>query len=69
MEGFAFRPGSEDDLPEVENCQVLGWGKGSTPEDAFGDFKQESDWLEELRFNEVIGAELKGERRYYFDLK
>jgi hypothetical protein len=68
-EGFTFQPGSEEDLPEVENCQVLGWGRGETPKEAFDDFKQESSWLEVLRFDEVIGAELKNEKRYYFNLK
>ncbi|MFA5993883.1 MAG: hypothetical protein WC823_02875 [Parcubacteria group bacterium] len=68
-EGFTFQPGSEEDLPEVENCQVLGWGSGGTDKEAFDDFKRESPWLENLRFNEVIGVELKDERVYYFNLK
>ena len=68
-EGYTFQPNSESDMPDVENCQVLGWGKGSTAKKAFNDFKKESSWLENLRFNAVIGAELKDEKVYYFVLK
>ena len=68
-EGFTFQPGSEEDLPEVENCQVLGWGRGRSSEEAFKKFKDESRWLRKLKFSQVIGSELKDERRYYFELK
>lgn len=68
-EGFTFQAESEENLPEVENYQILGRGKGETPKDAFDNFKQENEWLEKLRFNKVIGAELKNEKKYYFNLK
>ena len=68
-EGYTFQPNSESDIADVENCQILGWGKGRTSTEAFNDFKKESPWLKILRFNEVIGVELKDERTYFFDLK
>jgi hypothetical protein len=55
-------------LPDVENCQVLGWGKGSNAKDAFYDFKKQNNWLKNAKFNEVIGAELKDEKTYNFSL-
>ena len=41
-EGFTFQPGSENDLPEAENCQVLGWGSGKSFVEAFNNFKEEN---------------------------
>lgn len=68
-EGYTFSPNLESDMPDIENCQILGWGKGGTSRKAFNDFKKESPWLKTLRFNNVIGAELKNEKIYYFNLK
>lgn len=68
-EGFTFQPSSEEDLLEVENCQVLGWGKGNSAEKAFENFKEENSWLKKLRFDRIIGAELKNEKEFYFGLK
>ena len=68
-EGFTFQPESEEDLPEVENCQVLGWGRGRNSEEAFEKFKEENYWLHKLKFSRVIGSELKDEKRCYFELK
>ncbi|MCK5490273.1 MAG: hypothetical protein KAI67_00350 [Candidatus Pacebacteria bacterium] len=68
-EGYTFQPDSESDIPDIENCQILGWGKGRTSAEAFDDFKKESPWLKTLRFNKVTGVELKDEKTYSFDLK
>lgn len=68
-EGLTFQPKSEEDLPEIENCQVLGWGEGETAEDAFNNFKQENFWLDKMRFNKVIGIELRNKKEQYFNLK
>jgi hypothetical protein len=67
-EGYAFLPNSESDMSDIENCQVLGWGRGSTEEEAFDDFKKESLWLKDSEFNKVIGVELKDDKKYYFNL-
>jgi len=68
-EGHTFQSNSKADIPDVENCQVLGWGKGGTIEDAFKNFKKESLWLDASGFNEVIGVELKNDKTYFFNLK
>lgn len=68
-EGYTFSPDQEGNMPDVENCQVLGWGKGKSADEAFCDFKKQNDWLERLKFNEVICAELKDEKTYNFFLK
>lgn len=68
-EGCTFQPNSKSDMPDVENCQVLGWGKGNTAKKAFDNFRKESYWFKASKFNEVIGAELKDEKTYYFNLK
>lgn len=68
-EGFTFQPNSESDMPDVENCQILGWGKGNTSEEAFNDFKKENKLLEKSSFDEVICQELKSDKVFYFSLK
>jgi hypothetical protein len=68
-EGFTFLPNSESDVPDVENCQILGWGKGDNAKDAFEDFKKQNRWLKGSKFNEVICAELKYEKTSNFILK
>lgn len=68
-EGHTFQPNSKVDTPDVENCQILGWGKGGAIEDAFKNFKKENPWLDASGFNEVIGVELKNDKTYFFNLK
>ncbi len=69
-EGFTFQPHSENDLPEAENLQILGWGEGVSAKDAFDCFREENyNWLKGLNFNEVVGMELKSDRKSYFSLK
>lgn len=68
-EGYSFQPNSKADIPDVENCQVLGWGKGDTIEDAFKNFKKENSWLNTSGFNEIIGVELKNDKIYFFNLR
>ncbi|GEM_PF-825979 len=68
-EGFTFQSNSEDEMTDVENCQILGWGKGTSPKKAFADFRKESPWIKNLRFDRVVGVELKDEKTYYFNLE
>lgn len=67
-EGLTIQSNSDSDTPEIENCQVLGWGSGGTAKEAFSNFKKESVYLKKLSFSSVIGAELKDEKKYYFTL-
>ena len=34
-EGMTFQPDSEDPEPDIENCQVLAFGSGGSPEKAW----------------------------------
>ena len=68
-EGCTFQPNSESDMPDIENCQILGWGKGGDFKEAFDDFKKENSWLENSSFNKIIGAELKDKKIYCSNLR
>ncbi len=48
---------------DTENCQVLGWGKGQNPEDAFEELKTEG-WVG--NFDNIVCQELSNEKAYYF---
>ena len=64
-EGYTQEPNNCD----TENCQVINWGKGNTPEEAFENLKQENEYLEDVSFNDVICQELASEKQFYFSLK
>lgn len=49
---------------EVDNCQVLGFGKGFNLNAAFLDFKNENSWLQDYNFEEVIAQEIIGEAQH-----
>lgn len=53
----------------TENCQILGWSKGKTSEEAFKNLIKENKYLEEVNFNEIMCQELANERVHYFSLK
>jgi len=53
----------------VENCQILGWGKGESPEIAFKNFVKNNKFLKQLDFNEVMCQELVNDKVNYFSLK
>ena len=52
------------DCNQTENCQVLGWGNGKNPEDAFEKLKTESGWVG--KFDHIACQELSNENVYYF---
>ena len=64
-EGYTQEPNNCD----IENCQVISWGKGNTPEEAFENLKQENEYLEDTSFDDVICQELVSEKQFYFSLK
>ncbi len=45
--------------PDVENFQVLGYGKGYTEREAFDDFVKRNNWVLDTDFNEIICIEIK----------
>ena len=68
-EGFTFQPESEGVEPDIENCQILGWANGKTPQEAFKNLKGENDFLKETNFDEVICQELANKNKVYFSLR
>ncbi len=58
QEGVTYSSSSKI-YPDVDNFQVLGYGKGVTEEEAFDDFIKNNQWLLETDFNEVISIEIK----------
>ena len=58
-EGFTFQPGSESPEPDVENCQVIGFAKGNSIEEAFENLMAENKYLLKTSFDEITGYELR----------
>jgi hypothetical protein len=67
-EGFTYQPGSELPEPDIENCQVIGFGRGKNIEEAFEDMICSNNHLLKTSFSEIIGLELKSEKRTYLSL-
>jgi len=69
-EGYTYQPGSEAVEPDIENCQVLGFAKGDSADEAFKALLKENLYLLKTSFDEVVCLELKdedyGERKKYF---
>ena len=58
-EGFTFQSGSERSEPDIENCQVIGFSKGTDKTDALNNLLQDNQYLLETNFNKIICLELK----------
>jgi len=58
-EGFTFQPGSESPDPDIENCQVIGFAKGNSLEEAFESLIAENEYFLKTSFNEITGYELR----------
>jgi len=67
-EGYTFQPDSEVSEPDIENCQVIGFGKGNNAQGAFENMLSENDYLLETSFDEVICYELKNDNKKHFYL-
>lgn len=67
-EGFTFQPNSESLEPDIENCQVIGFGKGNNAREAFTEMLLSQEYLLKTSFDEIIGLELKSESKENFSL-
>lgn len=67
-EGCTFQPNSTSPEPDIENCQVIGFGYGRNAKEAFETMIKENEYLLETTFDEVIGMELKSEGKICFYL-
>ena len=68
-EGYTSQPYEEDVSLDIENMQVVGFGEGSTVEDALTNMLEEDEFLKETSFNEVTGIEITNEARPTLYLK
>ena len=72
-EGYTFQPDSECAEPDIENCQVVGFAKGTDAQEAFRNLVCENDYLLQTSFDELICFELKQsdhfKHREYFRLE
>lgn len=68
-EGFTFQPNSDCQEPDIENCQVIGFGKGCNGREAFEEMLTSQAYLLGTHFDEVVGLELKNEKREYFSIE
>jgi len=68
-EGQTFQPDSTSSLPDIENCQVLGFGSGVDSDDAFLNFLRDNEFLLKTSFDEVKALELANDNERYFYLK
>ena len=66
-EGHTYQPNSVFSQPDIENCQVVGFGNGENMDEAFKTMLKEEKYLLDTAFNEIVGIEIKGEeKKYYF---
>lgn len=68
-EGITYQPDSQSVMPDIENLQVVGFGSGDSPKDAAKNMLEENGYLKEAHFNEIIGIELKSDKRTWHYLR
>lgn len=67
-EGFTYQPNTQGGEPDIENCQVVGYGDGENPHEAFKHLILTNNYLTATTFDEIICLELANEERTYFYL-
>jgi len=71
-EGFTFSEHFQGEEPDVENTQVVGFGEGNNPNEAFNDLLNKNPFLLVTQFNEIYCLELAEnveKNKKYFWLK
>ena len=68
-EGFTYQPNSESIEPDIENCQVIGFGYGKNPKEAFKKLIVDNEYLKKTKFDEIFCLQLVDEKKSYFSLK
>ena len=63
-EGFT----QNKDNDAVENCQVIGWANGNSPDKAFNNLINKESYLRTLGFEKILCQELTNEKVYTFFL-
>jgi hypothetical protein len=57
-EGYTFQPNSVSIVPDIDNCQVIGFSSGRNATEAYDNLLKENNYLTETNFNEIISYEL-----------
>jgi hypothetical protein len=68
-EGTTFQPNSESIEPDINNLQVIGFGKGNTPRQALKELVEENRFLLDTNFDEIRAIRLANNKREYLSLK
>ena len=68
-EGFTYQPNSESCEPDIENMQVIGFGRGNMVQEALGNLLEINEDLVNTSFNEVIAIQLANDHIEYLSLK
>ena len=64
-EGYTHQPESTSIEPDIENCQVIGFAKGSNKKHAFENLLNENPALLETTFDEIICYEFCDDKMYF----
>ncbi len=67
-EGYTFQPGSDSEEPDIENCQLIGIGKGFSAEEALLDLITSDKNILETKFDKVFSMELGNDHQEVFFL-
>ena len=57
-EGHTYQPNSVSTEPDIENCQVLGYGDGENSREAFKNLIENNNYLMATAFDEIICLQL-----------
>ena len=52
-EGYTYQPDSVSNISDIENLQVIGFGKGLSSNEAFNNMLLDDKHIQETNFNEV----------------
>lgn len=63
-EGRTYQPNSVSPDPDIENCQVIGFARGTNENEAFKNLIKKNEYLLDTSFNETICIELEHEDYY-----
>lgn len=70
IEGYTFQPTSEENEPDIENLQVIGFASGLNQEEAFERLIEKNDYLLHTSFNQVFCYKLddyyKDSKKYFY---
>jgi len=67
IEGATYQPNTATE-PDIDNCQVIGYGEGENETEAFKNMLRKYKYLLKTNFDEIICLQLKNQKRHCFYL-